>query len=264
MKLMQLTDLHFGSYPFKGEDRRTASMVRHMVWEQKPDMLVLTGDLHWSLEEGSLSIVSGVLDFFDSLDTPVAIVWGNHDSENQYDRRTLNALVSRMKNHVAKAGRCVIEGRELYFYDAAPYRLYFLDSGDYDRDGNYAYIYEEQIQALLSLDDGEREGLLFMHIPVEEYNQAKKAGAAVGHQDEDVCSPKKNTGLFDTLRGKSAIHHIFVGHDHDNDFFADYEGMHLYYGRISGYNAYGELPRGVRVIELTEDGVESRVVEEKP
>lgn len=38
--------------------------------------------------------------------------------------------------------------------------------------------------------------------------------------------------------------------------------MNLYYGRITGYNAYGDLPRGGRLIELTETGVESRIVEE--
>ena len=101
-----------------------------------------------------------------------------------------------------------------------------------------------------------------MHIPVVEFDDAKKAGLAVGNKDETVCAPVKNTGLVDALLKESTVRHIFVGHDHDNDFTANWRGMNLYYGRITGYNAYGDLPRGVRLIELTEAGVESRIVEE--
>ena len=101
-----------------------------------------------------------------------------------------------------------------------------------------------------------------MHIPVVEFDDAKKAGLAVGHKDEIVCAPVKNTGLVEALLNESTVRHIFVGHDHDNDFTADWQGMNLYYGRITGYNAYGDLPRGGRLIELTDTGVESRIVEE--
>lgn len=263
MRLLQLTDLHFGSFPFKGEDKRTEALVRNMVKALEPDLLVLTGDIHWSLESGSLTILSGVLDFFDSLRVPVAITWGNHDSESVYNRRVLKELVYHMKHHVEKRGLASVEGRELYYFDAGNYRLYFLDSGDYDEDHNYAYVYEEQIQDLIALDGGEeKEGLLFMHIPVVEFDHAKKAGLAVGNKDEAVCAPVKNTGLVDALLKESTIRHIFVGHDHNNDFTANWRGMNLYYGRITGYNAYGDLPRGARLIELTEAGVESRIVEE--
>lgn len=262
MKLLQLTDLHFGTYPFQDEDKRTEAMVRRLIREQEPDMLIITGDIYWSLEEGSLEILSGVLDFFDSFNIPVAIVWGNHDSEGQYDRSAINDLIKKMEHHVSKIDCRTVEGRELYYYDVPSYRLYFLDSGDYDEEENYAYIYEKQIEDILAIDHPDREGLLFMHIPVDEYGKAKEEGLAVGNQDERVCSPKKNKGLFDALRKDSAVRHLFVGHDHDNDFSATYEGMNLNYGRVSGYNAYGKLPRGGRIIELNEEGLKSYILED--
>jgi hypothetical protein len=49
---------------------------------------------------------------------------------------------------------------------------------------------------------------------------------------------------------------VFVGHDHDNDFVADWKGIALGYGRFSGGNTeYNNLPEGngARVIVLKEN-----------
>lgn len=46
---------------------------------------------------------------------------------------------------------------------------------------------------------------------------------------------------------------VFVGHDHDNDFIGIDKGIALGYGRVTGADAYGELTRGARIIELYED-----------
>jgi len=45
---------------------------------------------------------------------------------------------------------------------------------------------------------------------------------------------------------------VFVGHDHNNDCAADMFGICLAYGRRSGFGAYGSVPLGARVIELTD------------
>lgn len=45
---------------------------------------------------------------------------------------------------------------------------------------------------------------------------------------------------------------VFVGHDHDNDIIGVEYGIALAYGRVSGFDAYGSLERGGRVIDLYE------------
>jgi hypothetical protein len=45
---------------------------------------------------------------------------------------------------------------------------------------------------------------------------------------------------------------VFVGHDHDNDYAGLVKGICLAYGRATGFDAYGKLMRGARVIELIE------------
>ena len=46
---------------------------------------------------------------------------------------------------------------------------------------------------------------------------------------------------------------VFTGHDHQNDFIGLERKIALGYGRVSGYDAYGALKPGARIIELYED-----------
>ena len=45
---------------------------------------------------------------------------------------------------------------------------------------------------------------------------------------------------------------VFCGHDHANDALSIRDGITLGYGRVSGLDAYGDLPRGGRLIVLHE------------
>ncbi|MDD7363571.1 MAG: metallophosphoesterase [Peptoniphilus sp.] len=265
MKILQLTDVHFASYPFEGKDKKTEALIRKLIDSNRPEMIAVTGDLVWGVERESLGIVEGVLDFLDSFGIPVAIIWGNHDSEKDFGRRELFHLIDRMANHVKKENRVLIGEREIYTVDIdEENRLILLDSGDYDElgVGHYAFIYPEQIEAVRERapKDG-RACHLFMHIPVAEYDLAKKEGLATGNQDEEVCSPVLNTGLYGHLKYGSNVQNIFCGHDHDNDFSANYHGIGLHYGRVTGYNSYGSLARGGRIIDIDGLNVESYIVE---
>lgn len=58
--------------------------------------------------------------------------------------------------------------------------------------------------------------------------------------------------MFDSFKNTGNIKAVFCGHDHDNDFHGTYESIELFYGRKTGIASSGELPRGGRVIRLTE------------
>ena len=45
---------------------------------------------------------------------------------------------------------------------------------------------------------------------------------------------------------------IFVGHDHDNDYAGCLQGICLAYGRKTGFESYGSMEQGARVINLKE------------
>lgn len=49
---------------------------------------------------------------------------------------------------------------------------------------------------------------------------------------------------------------IFVGHDHNNDYWGDYNGIKLHFGRKTGHGGYGPpwyMRRGARVIQFLAD-----------
>lgn len=44
------------------------------------------------------------------------------------------------------------------------------------------------------------------------------------------------------LTRRGDIKAVFVGHDHQNDFVVDFEGLKLGYGAKTGYGSYGPAP----------------------
>ena len=61
----------------------------------------------------------------------------------------------------------------------------------------------------------------------------------VGRKGEEVCCPRKNTGMFEILKNFANTKAIYCGHDHNNDYKGFYEGVELVYGRKTGYGCYG-------------------------
>lgn len=302
MKILQLTDLHFGSYPFETPDLRTVDNVTQQVSKTSPDLIVVSGDLVNSEVENSWEIFEAVVAFLDSFEIPVAITYGNHDSEGpwlrgriesdvekyggfdqaakhfevddpgwaamirryntlpNYSRKDLNAYIDEhMENHVIKKGLEIVDEREMYYVDLTEeVRVMVVDGGDYDEYiGFYASLLEEQIPWIVeNAKDESRVTHLFLHIPLPEHDVAKHLGLATGHQDEGVCSPEYNIGAFAQFVLKTNIVAVYVGHDHENDFVAPYQGINLTYGRVGGYHTYGDMVRGARVIEI--DGTDFR------
>lgn len=94
-----------------------------------------------------------------------------------------------------------------------------------------------------------------MHIPMIEYVHLYNDYNFFGHAEEAVCCQSVNTGLFGALKEQPCVNWVSVGHDHNNDYFGNYEGVNLAYGRKGGYGCYGPsypMQRGARVFEVTE------------
>lgn len=92
-----------------------------------------------------------------------------------------------------------------------------------------------------------------MHIPLPEFMTLYNEFSFSGTKNEDVCCSSVNTGLFSTVIGTNSVDWISCGHDHNNDFYGQYQGVNLAYGRKSGFGGYGPdgLQKGARVFEIT-------------
>ena len=143
--------------------------------------------------------------------------------------------------------------------------LYCLDSNAYTPIkgvGKYGWIKFRQIEwfrqrsaHFTSINDNRPvPGAAFFHIPLPEFNEMWEPSGTkcIGRRNDDVCAPAINSGMFASLRETEGIMGVFAGHDHNNDYAGCFHDICLAYGRVSGFDGYGTLRRGARVIEFIE------------
>ena len=137
-------------------------------------------------------------------------------------------------------------------------QLVHLDSGG---GGMIEEVYPAQIEWLNKTLKERRERfggiavqtLVFVHIPVEEFQEASSSSnKCFGDHDDGITPTIKNNGLFQALRSQEEVRAVFVGHDHCNDFCCSYEDIELCFGRHSGWGGYqcDGYVQGWRVIEV--------------
>lgn len=104
-------------------------------------------------------------------------------------------------------------------------------------------------------DPSKGHGFLFVHLPLVEYLNLVNNAEFYGQSGEGVCCPSLNTGLFGAIKEHPSVEWVVAGHDHDNDYYGNYDGINLAFGRKTGHGCYGPdaLQRGARVFEVTLD-----------
>lgn len=265
-KIVQITDLHY-KLGVKASEQGLAC-VREMVQTEKPDLVVVTGDIIYSAPADST--LSVVLKTFAQLGVPFCMTFGNHD----YDFKTPAVA---LYNQMQKTPNCVmpvLQGKNtdysLPILSSNGKRtaavLYCIDTHNKPAIGGiggYQWISHNQItwyrqrSMVYKQKNGGRPvpSLAFLHIPLPEFNYATANTQCpmYGSRLEKAYSPSLNSGLFASIKEMGDIMGVFCGHDHDNDYAVSYFNVLLAHGRFSGGNTeYNHLTRGARVIVLKE------------
>lgn len=265
-KIVQITDLHY-KLGVKASEQGLAC-VREMVQTEKPDLVVVTGDIIYSAPADST--LSVVLKTFAQLGVPFCMTFGNHD----YDFKTPAVA---LYNQMQKTPNCVmpvLQGKNtdysLPILSSNGKRtaavLYCIDTHNKPAIGGiggYQWISHNQItwyrqrSMVYKQKNGGRPvpSLAFLHIPLPEFNYATANTQCpmYGSRLEKAYSPSINSGMFASIKEMGDIMGVFCGHDHDNDYAVSYFNVLLAHGRFSGGNTeYNHLKRGARVIVLKE------------
>ena len=265
-KIVQITDLHY-KLGVKASEQGLAC-VREMVETEKPDLVVVTGDIIYSAPADST--LSVVLKTFAQLGVPFCMTFGNHD----YDFKTPAVA---LYNQMQKTPNCVmpvLQGKNtdysLPILSSSGKRtaavLYCIDTHNKPAIGGiggYQWISHNQItwyrqrSTVYKQKNGGRPvpSLAFLHIPLPEFNYATENTQCpmYGSRLERAYSPSINSGMFASIKEMGDIMGVFCGHDHDNDYAVSYFNVLLAHGRFSGGNTeYNHLTRGARVIVLKE------------
>lgn len=264
-KIVQFTDLHWTSgSPKCAETERT---IRTILKSENPDIAILTGDI--VTEAPAINGWMSVVEIFNNAKVPFVVTMGNHDAEHMakdsiYDllQKSPYYVGTKGPGDVMGCGNCVIPIFDSMTKKKVESVLYCIDSNDYQPDklyGVYDWIhfdqiawYRKQSAHFASCNNGRPlPSLAFFHIPLLEYNELIGDGKTFGNDREGgVASSKVNSGIFASFLDRKDVMGVFAGHDHDNDYVGINKRILLGYGRVTGADAYGELIRGARIIEL--------------
>lgn len=267
-KIAQFTDLH---YKYGNEkSKRALECLNAVLDAEKPDLAIITGDINYGAEVEKA--YAEITEPFISRGVPFCITFGNHDHQYELTLSQIYDMVQAMPLAVMPERG----GRDSYDYTVELrskdnsrianvfYCIFSHAKTRHKGVGRYDWIYPDQVMWYLDTSRDYKEGnkgkpipsYLFTHIPLMEYRYAEsdKKIPLFGNDQESICCPELNSGLFTAFYDEGDIAGVFCGHDHDNDFATVYYGVLLAYGRFSGCdNEYNHLGlSGARMIELKE------------
>lgn len=168
VKVVQLTDVHLGGgWMSKKDDRKAINAVAAMILEEKPDVVITTGDISFPVpfSAGTFNNQYAARIFatlMETLDVHWTVTFGNHDSEvySIYNREKMgefyssdewkNCLFQKDNENIDGCGNNVIKIKNSD--GIITQALFTIDSNDYPRKsfidgitGNYDNIHENQI-----------------------------------------------------------------------------------------------------------------------
>ncbi|MGG5314346.1 metallophosphoesterase family protein [Enterococcus sp. AZ072] len=278
-RILQFTDLHLRTWPLDEADQQTLQMIQAMSKKEQPDLILFTGDIVWStIADAPLAIFQEFIDFCNTLEFPIALTYGNHDSNHPaITRGMLRQKEMDIKSLAEKKCSLIANDRESYVLEIynsnqlqIEHLLFIIDSGEYTDSpySRYDWILPEQIDWFKTTaryyhkHSAVKSAYSFLHIPLQEFMEAYQVNRPINSVVDElrVDSPEINTGFFAALLFDPITKGVFAGHNHDNNFQTNYLGLEVVFGQVSGYGAISQNRRGARLIVLEEQQLQTSIL----
>lgn len=218
LKILQLTDLHIGGgFLSYRKDRLAIKAIARMVIEEKPDLIVVTGDIAYPVffQAGSFGNIHQqkiMAKIFNSLEVYWTFVYGNHDTEvySPYSKDNVTFWYKLQIKNKEEYKYCIFTDKD---YDSASgygnqfikveneknqaiQNIVLFDSHAYAK-GNflglkqeYDHVKYDQVEwAINKINKVAEENnkmiktIVFLHIPLVEYRDAYKEYRLYGESD---------------------------------------------------------------------------------
>lgn len=288
-KILVFSDVHASGTAILPIAKET---IKTIVDREQPDFVMFDGDNTWGVtNEANLEkCIADMVEYIESKQIPWAHVYGNHDAEgDNLPKDVQQKIYESFAYCVSMAGDENLSGVGNYVLpvyassgERVAFNIWALDSGSYltgeERasylpvastyqgysGSSYDYIRPNQIQwymntsaAMEAYNGAQVPGVMLFHIPLQESYNAwvnREALNYTGEKREVVCASEINSGLFAAMAERGDIKAVVNGHDHVNDYMAEYGGIKLCYASTVGNNAYYDADMlGGRVIVVREE-----------
>ena len=291
LKIMHITDTHMEDENIK----YTLVLIARACDIEKPHIAIVTGDnvLNYDDAEKTKAYITRFMKIFSDRNIPVAITFGNHDSETgALSRRELMefyntfdcSITNENGKELSENGTFNIpvlssDGNKMKF------NLWVFDSGDYDDKGHYGCMsakdvewYRQKSEQIIKENGKKIYSLAFQHIIVPEvYDVLKKAKGHklysfshmynkdeyymfdpeqvnFGTLNETPCCGFPNYGQFDAMVEKGDVLGVFSGHDHTNAFAVKCKGIDIGNSLSTRFNGDRfSTMYGYRILEVNEN-----------
>lgn len=277
-RILQLTDIHLGD---KDNLQKHFDFMDLTIKESDPNFIVVTGDL---FTFASRTTAKRFFNYLESKKVPWTVTFGNHDEQCYFSVDWLTRQLNTKYEHCyfkdiqnddiqgnANFAINLVRGGHIFE------QLIIMDSNRYYFGKSFGYDYFKQNQIdwydnLIEYTKAQNGGvtvpsLMFYHIPLPEIEKVwdyqtntfyegvvvKKVNTGKG---EKTCNPNPEYApdFFSVIKAKGSTTGMYFGHDHYNDFIANYEGIDFAYGIKSTDRIYfQEDMMGGRTIVLHND-----------
>ena len=287
-KILVTTDMHMDA---ADNINKPLEMLARHVAAEKPDLILFTGDVILTDHQQIDCFQFGR--FMEKMGIYWAYVFGNHEAraEKEYHKYFMLKALESFPHCLSKFGDPSLFGYGNFFInilsseDTIQQSIVMLDSGRRPEDlKGYDFLKKGQIEwyknNILKLEKeyGKFKSIMMMHIALCEYQEVMsldengsyvptgKADILYGGMYESIGCSDFNSGMFKAIKELGSTQAVVVGHDHVNDFCAEYEGVRLVYAQCGGYNTYvcdsmrtlfGDEKnwlQGATMIDVSEDG----------